>query len=79
VVSPPRVYGPRVQPQDGVAALRPTRAGRDAGVAPVYRDGTQVRDLVQVDDFVAGRPAARLIAAGDIPARKVPESSEAAK
>jgi UDP-glucose 4-epimerase len=51
------VYGPGMREKDGLIPrlMRAARAGR--GIQ-VYGDGTQVRDLVHVDDIVAGTFAA---------------------
>jgi UDP-glucose 4-epimerase len=47
------VYGPGMQQKDSFIP-RLMRAARDGTVVQVYGDGTQVRDLVHVDDIVAG-------------------------
>jgi UDP-glucose 4-epimerase len=47
------VYGPGMQEKDSFVP-RLMRAARDGTGVQVYGDGTQVRDLVHVDDIVAG-------------------------
>ncbi len=47
------VYGPGMQEKDSFIP-RLMRAARDGTGVQVYGDGTQVRDLVHVDDVVAG-------------------------
>ena len=47
------VYGPGMQEKDSFVP-RLMRAARDGSGVQVYGDGTQVRDLVHVDDIVAG-------------------------
>jgi UDP-glucose 4-epimerase len=47
------VYGPGMQEKDSLVP-RLMRAARDGSGVQVYGDGTQVRDLVHVDDIVAG-------------------------
>src|SRR6516162_227690 len=47
------VYGPGMQHKDSFVP-RLMRAARDGHGVQVYGDGTQVRDLVHVDDIVAG-------------------------
>ena len=47
------VYGPGMQAKDSFVP-RLMRAARDGHGVQVYGDGTQVRDLVHVDDIVAG-------------------------
>jgi UDP-glucose 4-epimerase len=47
------VYGPGMQEKDSFVP-RLMRAARDGKGVQVYGDGTQVRDLVHVDDIVAG-------------------------
>jgi UDP-glucose 4-epimerase len=47
------VYGPGMQEKDSFVP-RLMRAARDGTGVQVYGDGTQVRDLVHVDDVVAG-------------------------
>ena len=47
------VYGPGMQEKDSFIP-RLMRAARDGTGIQVYGDGTQVRDLVHVDDIVAG-------------------------
>jgi len=47
------VYGPGMKASDGLVP-RLMRAARDGHGIQVYGDGTQVRDLVHVDDIVAG-------------------------
>jgi UDP-glucose 4-epimerase len=47
------VYGPGMAEKDSFVP-RLMRAARDAVGVQVYGDGTQVRDLVHVDDIVAG-------------------------
>jgi UDP-glucose 4-epimerase len=47
------VYGPGMQDKDSFVP-RLMRAARDGTGVQVYGDGTQVRDLVHVDDIVAG-------------------------
>src|SRR5258708_39676152 len=47
------VYGPGMQEKDSFVP-RLMRAARDDSGVQVYGDGTQVRDLVHVDDIVAG-------------------------
>lgn len=82
-VGPPRVYGRGGQRTDGVAPCL-IRDARDPEGARVYRDVTQVRDLVRGNEIAVGRPAAR---GGHLPLRDhgsvlgavPPESSEAAK
>jgi UDP-glucose 4-epimerase len=51
------VYGPGMQEKDSFVP-RLMRAARDGKGVQVYGDGTQVRDLVHVDDVVAGLLAA---------------------
>jgi UDP-glucose 4-epimerase len=51
------VYGPGMQEKDSFVP-RLMRAARDGTGVQVYGDGTQVRDLVHVDDIVAGLLAA---------------------
>jgi UDP-glucose 4-epimerase len=51
------VYGPGMQEKDSFVP-RLMRAARDGTGVQVYGDGTQVRDLVHVDDIVAGMLAA---------------------
>jgi UDP-glucose 4-epimerase len=51
------VYGPGMQEKDSFVP-RLMRAARDGTGVQVYGDGTQVRDLVHVDDVVAGLLAA---------------------
>jgi UDP-glucose 4-epimerase len=51
------VYGPGMQEKDSFIP-RLMRAARDGTGVQVYGDGTQVRDLVHVDDIVAGMFAA---------------------
>ena len=51
------VYGPGMQEKDSFVP-RLMRAARDRTSVQVYGDGTQVRDLVHVDDVVAGLFAA---------------------
>lgn len=51
------VYGPGMQEKDSFVP-RLMRAARDGTGVEVYGDGTQVRDLVHVDDIVAGMLAA---------------------
>jgi UDP-glucose 4-epimerase len=51
------VYGPGMQQKDSFVP-RLMRAARDGTGVQVYGDGTQVRDLVHVDDIVAGMFAA---------------------
>jgi UDP-glucose 4-epimerase len=51
------VYGPGMQDKDSFVP-RLMRAARDGAGVQVYGDGTQVRDLVHVDDVVAGMFAA---------------------
>lgn len=51
------VYGPGMQEKDSFVP-RLMRAARDGTGVQVYGDGTQVRDLVHVDDIVAGMFAA---------------------
>lgn len=51
------VYGPGMQEKDSFVP-RLMRAARDGTGVQVYGDGTQVRDLVHVDDVVAGMFAA---------------------
>ena len=51
------VYGPGMQEKDSFVP-RLMRAARDGTGVRVYGDGTQVRDLVHVDDIVAGLFAA---------------------
>jgi UDP-glucose 4-epimerase len=51
------VYGPGMQEKDSFVP-RLMRAARDGTGVQVYGDGTQVRDLVHVDDVVAGLFAA---------------------
>jgi UDP-glucose 4-epimerase len=51
------VYGPGMQEKDSFVP-RLMRAARDGTGVQVYGDGTQVRDLVHVDDIVAGLFAA---------------------
>lgn len=52
------VYGPGMADKDGLVP-RLMRAARDGHGVEVYGDGTQTRDLVHVDDIVAGIFAAR--------------------
>ncbi len=47
------VYGPGMQEKDSFVP-RLMRAARDGGGVQVYGDGNQVRDLIHVDDIVAG-------------------------
>jgi UDP-glucose 4-epimerase len=47
------VYGPGMQEKDSLVP-RLMRAARDGRGVQVYGDGSQVRDLVHVDDIVAG-------------------------
>ncbi len=47
------VYGPGMQEKDSFVP-RLMRAARDGAGVQVYGDGTQIRDLVHVDDVVAG-------------------------
>ena len=47
------VYGPGMQAKDSFIP-RLMRAARDGHGVQVYGDGTQIRDLVHVDDIVAG-------------------------
>jgi UDP-glucose 4-epimerase len=47
------VYGPGMAGKDSFVP-RLMRAARDGAAVQIYGDGTQVRDLVQVDDIVAG-------------------------
>jgi UDP-glucose 4-epimerase len=47
------VYGPGMQEKDSFVP-RLMRAARDSTGVQVYGDGTQIRDLVHVDDIVAG-------------------------
>ena len=47
------VYGPGMETKDSLVP-RLMRAARDGHGVQVYGDGTQVRDLVHVDDIVAG-------------------------
>jgi UDP-glucose 4-epimerase len=47
------VYGPGMEAKDSFVP-RLMRAARDGGGVQVYGDGTQVRDMVHVDDVVAG-------------------------
>jgi UDP-glucose 4-epimerase len=47
------VYGPGMADKDSFVP-RLMRAARDGTGVQIYGDGTQVRDLVQVDDIVAG-------------------------
>jgi len=47
------VYGPGMREKDSFVP-RLMRAARDGTAVQVYGDGTQVRDLVHVDDIVAG-------------------------
>jgi UDP-glucose 4-epimerase len=47
------VYGPGMAEKDSFVP-RLMRAARDGTVVQIYGDGTQVRDLVHVDDIVAG-------------------------
>lgn len=47
------VYGPGMQEKDSFVP-RLMRAARDGHGVQVYGDGTQVRDLIHVDDIVAG-------------------------
>jgi UDP-glucose 4-epimerase len=47
------VYGPGMQEKDSFVP-RLMRAARDGGGVQVYGDGHQVRDLIHVDDIVAG-------------------------
>src|SRR5215469_6171559 len=47
------VYGPGMQAKDSFVP-RLMRAARDGHGVQIYGDGTQVRDLVHVDDIVAG-------------------------
>jgi UDP-glucose 4-epimerase len=66
------VYGPGMQEKDSFVP-RLMRAARDGTGVQVYGDGTQIRDLVHVDDIVAGMFAAwragfsgpLILAAGD--------------
>src|SRR5260221_994285 len=51
------VYGPGMEAKDSFVP-RLMRAARDAKSVQIYRDGTQLRDLVHVDDVVAGILAA---------------------
>jgi UDP-glucose 4-epimerase len=51
------VYGPGMAGKDSFVP-RLMRAARDGGGVEIYGDGTQVRDLVHVDDIVAGLLAA---------------------
>jgi UDP-glucose 4-epimerase len=51
------VYGPGMQEKDSFVP-RLMRAARDGTGVQVYGDGTQVRDLIHVDDVVAGLFAA---------------------
>jgi UDP-glucose 4-epimerase len=51
------VYGPGMAGKDSFVP-RLMRAARDGAGVQIYGDGTQVRDLVQVDDIVAGILAA---------------------
>jgi UDP-glucose 4-epimerase len=51
------VYGPGMQEKDSFVP-RLMRAARDGTGVQVYGDGSQVRDLVHVDDIVAGMFAA---------------------
>jgi UDP-glucose 4-epimerase len=51
------VYGPGMAEKDSFVP-RLMRAARDGAGVQVYGDGTQVRDLVHVDDIVAGIRAA---------------------
>jgi UDP-glucose 4-epimerase len=51
------VYGPGMQEKDSFVA-RLMRAARDGTGVQVYGDGTQLRDLVHVDDVVTGMLAA---------------------
>jgi UDP-glucose 4-epimerase len=51
------VYGPGMQEKDSFVP-RLMRAARDGTGVRVYGDGTQVRDLIHVDDVVAGAFAA---------------------
>ena len=51
------VYGPGMQEKDSFVP-RLMRAARDGTGVQVYGDGSQVRDLVHVDDIVAGLLAA---------------------
>jgi len=51
------VYGPGMEEKDSFIP-RLMRAARDGTGVQVYGDGTQVRDLVHVDDIVAGMFAA---------------------
>ncbi len=51
------VYGPGMQEKDSFIA-RLMRAARDRSGVQVYGDGNQTRDLVHVDDIVAGMLAA---------------------
>jgi UDP-glucose 4-epimerase len=51
------VYGPGMQEKDSFVP-RLMRAARDGTGVQVYGDGTQIRDLVHVDDIVAGMFAA---------------------
>jgi UDP-glucose 4-epimerase len=51
------VYGPGMAEKDSFVP-RLMRAARDGGGVQVYGDGTQVRDLVHVDDIVDGLLAA---------------------
>lgn len=47
------VYGPGMQAKDSFVP-RLMRAARDGHGVQVYGDGTQIRDLIHVDDIVAG-------------------------
>jgi UDP-glucose 4-epimerase len=47
------VYGPGMQQKDSFVP-RLMRAARDGHGVQVYGDGTQIRDLIHVDDIVAG-------------------------
>ncbi|HEX9521258.1 MAG TPA: NAD-dependent epimerase/dehydratase family protein [Streptosporangiaceae bacterium] len=51
------VYGPGMEAKDSFVP-RLMRAARDAKSVQIYGDGTQLRDLVHVDDVVAGILAA---------------------
>src|SRR5258708_19408679 len=51
------VYGPGMEAKDSLVR-RLMRAARDAKSVQIYGDGTQLRDLVHVDDVVAGILAA---------------------
>jgi UDP-glucose 4-epimerase len=51
------VYGPGMQEKDSFVP-RLMRAARDGTGVQVYGDGTQIRDLIHVDDVVAGLFAA---------------------